>query len=261
MTKTVKYSIIVAIYGLATAYRKAVKMKKEKEVKQEEVKTEEVKKTTTAFYPDVKFNRKERNKTVMLSVLLIVLMGGMGLSIILGGKNGGGTMAFISGALTLVCLIFAVSMIPSAFKQYPVKNEPLVEVKPREIVINGTPVKINEIYQVRLTLTVDPVGKKEDNLKMLQSLADKEPPKNTTGNLDFAVKDPKSDKPKTLYTTIADSYEGLLAVFSAGVKHYDIVYTMKKQSIKSTYDLNSSLTADGTKLSELSKKERLKQLF
>ena len=78
MTKTAKYSIIVAIYGLATAYRKAVKMKKEKEVKQEEVKTEEVKKTTTAFYPDVKFNRKERNKTVMLSVLLIVLMGGMG---------------------------------------------------------------------------------------------------------------------------------------------------------------------------------------
>ena len=61
--------------------------------------TGEVKKATTAFYPDVAFNKKERKKTVMLSLLLIVLMGGMGLTIILGGiQNGGGSMSFISGA-------------------------------------------------------------------------------------------------------------------------------------------------------------------
>ena len=34
--------------------------------------TDEVKKATTAFYPDVAFNKKERKKTVMLSLLLIV---------------------------------------------------------------------------------------------------------------------------------------------------------------------------------------------
>ncbi len=225
--------------------------------------TGEVKKATTAFYPDVAFNKKERKKTVMLSLLLIVLMGGMGLTIILGGiQNGGGSMSFISGALTLVCLIFAISMIPNAFKQYPTKNKPLIEVKPREIVINGTAVKISDIYQMRLTLTVDATGKKDEILQTLEALASKEPPRHTTGNLDFAVKDVKPDKPKTLYTTVADSYEALIAVFSAGVKHYDIVYAAKKQSIKSTYDLmNSSVTVDGTKLSDLSKKERRKQLF
>lgn len=230
--------------------------------KTENPETEEVKKATTAFYPDIAFNKKERKKTVMLSSLLIVLMGGMGLTIILGGiQNGGGTMSFISGALTLICLIFAVSMIPNAFKQYPTKNKPLIEVKPREIVINGTAVKISDIYQMRLTLTVDATGKKDEIAKTLEALSSKEPPRHTTGNLDFAVKDVKPDKPKTLYTTISDSYEALIAVFSAGVKHYEIVYAAKKQSIKSTFNLNSAAMADGTKLSDLSKKERRKQLF
>ena len=251
MTNARKYSILCANL-----------QKKDTEMNNEEYKTEEQKKSATAFYPDVAFNKKERRKTITLAALLILLMGGFGATIIVGGlRNNGGTMSFISGALSLVCLVFAVSMIPSAFKQYPVKNVPLIEVKPKEIVVNGTPVKTSDIYQVRLTLTVDSVGKKEDNEKLLNSLIDKEPPRNTTGNLDFAVKDVKSNKSKTLYTTVTDSYEGLLAIFSAGVKHYEIVYSMKKQAVKSTYNLNSSVAADGTKLAELSKKERLKQLF
>ncbi len=231
------------------------------EVKNEAANADEEQKQSTKFYPDVIFNRKERSKTVIMASLLIVLMGGMGLTIILGGvKSSGGTMAFISGALTLVCLVFAVSMIPNAFKQYPVKNEPLIEIKPREITINGTPYKLSDVTEVRLTLTLDSVGKKEDDKKMLDAIAAKEPPKNTTANLDFAVKE-ANGKSKTLYTTIADGYEALVAVFSAGVKHYSIVYSCKKQAVKSTYDLNSSVTASGEKLSELSKKQRLKQLF
>ncbi len=230
------------------------------ETKIENGENAEVKKQATKFYPDIAFNRKERNKTVILSTLLILLMGGMGVTILLGNKEGG-TFSFISGVLTLVCLVFAISMIPSAFKQYPVKNEPLVEVKPREIVINGTTYKTSDVTEARLTFTVEPVGKKEDNQKMLDSLAAQEPPRKTTANLDFAVKDIKDGKTKTVYTTIADGYEALLAVYSAGVKHYSIVYSMKKLVAKSTYNLNSSVTADGTKLSDLSKKDRLKQLF
>ena len=233
---------------------------KEKENKQA-AETAEEKKQSTKFYPDIVFNRKERSKTVIMASLLIVLMGGMGVTIILGGvKNGGGTMAFISGALTIVCLVFAVSMIPSAFKQYPVKEVPLIEIKPREIVVNGTSLKQSDIIEVRVTYTLDPVGKKEENQKMLESLAPQQPPFNTTANVDFTVKD-QGEKTKTLYTTVANSYEALIALFSAGVKHYVIVYAMKKQAIKSTYDLNSAVTANGEKLSDLSKKQRLKQLF
>ena len=190
------------------------------EVKNEAANADEEQKQSTKFYPDVIFNRKERSKTVIMASLLIVLMGGMGLTIILGGiKSSGGTMAFISGALTLVCLVFAVSMIPNAFKQYPVNNEPLIEIKPREITINGTPYKLSDVTEVRLTLTLDSVGKKEDDKKMLDAIAAKEPPKNTTANLDFAVKE-ANGKSKTLYTTIADGYEALVAVFSAGVMRH-----------------------------------------
>ena len=143
-------------------------------------------------------------------------------------------MSFISGALTLVCLIFAISMIPNAFKQYPTKNKPLIEVKPREIVINGTAVKISDIYQMRLTLTVDATGKKDEILQTLEALASKEPPRHTTGNLDFAVKDVKPDKPKTLYTTVADSYEALIAVRPYEFQRYrrrnEIIRPLKKRT-------------------------------
>lgn len=233
-------------------------MKDEKKVNGEE--TVENSKQKTKFYPDIAYNRKERNKTVVLSMLLVLVMGGMGVTILLGYKEGG-TFSLISGILTLVCLIFAISMIPSAFKQYPVKNEPLIEINPREITINGVNYKISDVTEVRLTITVEPVGKKEDNQKLLDTIAAQEPPKNTTANLDFAVKDIKEGKVKTVYTTIADGYEALLAVYSAGIKHYSIVYSMKKLVANSTYDLNNSVVADGVKLSELSKKQRLKQLF
>lgn len=229
-----------------------------------QAKTENVEKTekqSTKFYPDIAFNRKERSKTVVMASILILLMGGMGVTILLGGmQNEGGSLSYISGAITLVCVIFAVCMIPSAFKQYPVKEIPLIEIKPRELIVNGTSIKPSDVIEVRLTYTVDAVGKKEDNQKMLESLADKEPPKNTTANVDFYVKEPNG-KTKTLYTTVANSYEAIIALFSSGIKHYSIVYAMKKQAIKSTYDLNSTQLQDGSKLSELSKKQRLKQLF
>lgn len=84
-----------------------------------------------------------------------------------------------------------------------------------------------------------------------------------TGNVDFAVKaiGKKGETTKTLFTTVADSYEALVALYQAGVKHYSIVYSLKKISKTSRYNLGEAVTEDGVKLSELSKKDRMKQLF
>ena len=78
--------------------------------------------------------------------------------------------------------------------------------------------------------------------------------------LKFVVPD-KKGKLTTVYTTVCDGYEALLALYKAGFKHYSIVYALKKLARKSTYSLGNTKTSDGEPLSELSNKERRKQLF
>ena len=228
------------------------------EVKQVE---KPVEKDSVCFYPDVEFNKRERRKTITLCAVLLFFLGGMGISIITASfNNTENPLGFVSGALLVTLLILVIAMMPSAFKQFPVKKVPLIELKPREITINGETYKQADVKEVRLTITLAPVGNKEENQKALDDMLDKEPPANTTANLDFAVPGAKG-KIKTLYTTIENGYEALTKLYQAGYKHYSIVYSMKKIAKKATYDLGQTKTEDGKTLASLSKKERLKQLF
>ncbi len=232
------------------------------EVKSEESKEEQ---QSVKIYPDVDFNKKERRKSLVYGALLLILMGGMGASIFIQGINNPetGTVGYLMGAIMLIFVVIFLSMIPSSFKQYPVDGKPIIEITPKAITINGETKKISEILEVRLTITLASVGNKEENEKYVDSLLDKEPEKHITGNVDFAVKTvgKKGETTKTLFTTVADSYEALVALYQAGVKHYSIVYSLKKIAKTSRYNLGETVTEGGIKLSELSKKDRMKQLF
>ncbi len=234
---------------------------KQETKKVEQVKEEQTEKKGICFYPDVEFNRKERKKTVVLAGVLIIFLLGMGISIVassLSQEDAG--MGMVSGLLMIVLFVFAISMIPSAFKQYPVKHEPIIEIKQRELIVNGETFKYADVKDARLTITLAPVGKKDENEKFLESMLGSEPPEHVTANLDFVVKD-KGNKTKTVYTTIADAYEALVALYQVGFKHYTIVYSLKKLAKKATFDIGSRVTEQGETLSSLSKKDRLKQLF
>ena len=224
--------------------------------------TEQKPRESAKFYPDVERNKKERLKAIVMSAILVFMLGGMGATLFIGGRiySENSTMTFIMGALLIVVLVFAISMIPGAFKQNPVKNEPIIEITPREITVNGEKRKIADVLEVRLTITLEPVGKKEENEKFISEIAKKEPEKHLTANVDVAVRD-KGDKSKTLYTTVKNAYEALIAFYNAGVKRYSIFYSMKKIVKKSTFDLGEAKREDGVKLSQISKKERKKQLF
>ena len=233
--------------------------KKEKVVPVEAEKPTEPK--SHSFYPDIEFNKRERRRSIVLSGILLFFLAGMGISIIATSiQNQSDPMGWISGLLLLILFVMVVAMIPGAFKQYPVKKEPIVIVKAKEVTVHGVTYRYQDIKEVRLTITLESVGNKVENEKFLDSILDKEPPKNITANLDFAVPG-KKGKIETVYTTIENAYEALLAIFQAGYKHYTIVYSLKKLAKKSTYNLNSSKTEDGKTLASLSKKERLKQLF
>lgn len=220
-----------------------------------------VEKAPVCFYPDVEFNRQERKKTIILCGVLLFFLCGMGISIIAAGlKDPDNLGGLIPGILMVALFVMIIAMMPSAFKQYPIKRVPLITVKPKEITINGETFKQSDVKEVRLTITLAPVGNKEENEKHLNSILDKEPMAGVTANLDFAVPGPKG-KVKTVYTTIENGYEALVTLYQAGYKHYSIVYSMKKLAKKATYDLGQTKTEDGKTLSSLSKKERLKQLF
>ena len=158
----------------------------------EEVKSEEVKEEqqSVKIYPDIDFNRKERRKSLIYGALLVILMGGMGASIFIQGLNNpeSSTVGYLMGAIMLIFVVIFLSMIPSSFKQYPVDGKPIIEITPKAITINGEAKKISDILEVRLTITLAPVGNKEENEKYVDSLLDKEPEKHMTGNVDFAVK-------------------------------------------------------------------------
>jgi hypothetical protein len=220
-----------------------------------------VEKEPVCFYPDVEFNRNERKKTVILCGVLFFFLCAMGISIIISAiQTPDNSSAWIPGILMIALFVMVVATMPSAFKQFPTKKVPLVTVKPREITVNGETFKLSDVKEVRLTITLAPVGNKEENEKYLNSILDKEPTAGVTANLDFVVPAPKG-KLKTVYTTIENGYEALLTLYQAGYKHYSIVYSMKKLAKKATYDLGQTKTEDGKTLSSLSKKERLKQLF
>lgn len=241
-------------------------MSKEKnKIAAEAVKEETTEKKTVKIYPDIAYNKAQRWKSLVYTLLLAVLMGGMGLTIFIQGLKtpDGNSLGYISGAVMLVFLVVIISTLPSTFKQYPVKGDPIIEFDSKEITINGEKKKLSEVLEMRLTITLEQVGNKEANEKYVDSILSAEPPKHVTGNLDFAVKHfgKKGESSKTLYTTVADSYEALVALFSAGVKHYSIVYSLKKISKVSTYNLGETTTEDGAKLSDLSKKDRMKQLY
>ena len=228
---------------------------------QEEKVEKPVEKGAVNFYPDVEFNKNERKKTIILCGVLLFFLCGMGISIIASAlQNPESSAGWIPGLLMVVLFVMVISMMPSAFKQFPVKRVPLITLRPKEITINGETFKQADVKEVRLTITLAPVGNKAENEKFLDSILDKEPEAGVTGNLDFAVPGPKG-KIKTVYTTIENGYEALLALYQAGYKHYSIVYSMKKLAKRSTYDLGQTKTEDGKTLSSLSKKERLKQLF
>ena len=220
-----------------------------------------IEKKEVHFYPDIEFNKKERRRAILLSSFLLLFLGGMGVAIIVAGfQNPDEPMGWISGVLMLVLFVITLSTIPSAFKQYPVKPDPIITLKQKEITIMGETFKQSDVLEVRLTITLESVGNKQENEKFLDSILGEEPPKNVTANLDFAVPD-KKDKTKTVYTTIANGYEALVALYQAGYKHYSIVYSLKKLAKVSTYNLGKTKTEDGKELATLSKKERLKQLF
>ena len=128
--------------------------------------------------------------------------------------------------------------------------------------MQGKTYRTQDIDLVAVTVMLAPVSKLNDeNKKYAEDLAKKYPEEPMLGNVDIRLKKGLAQKGQdVIYTTCADCLGACSALVGAGVKHYQIVFNLKKLNVPAEF----SITKVETKkqgLGEISEKERRKQLI
>ncbi len=206
------------------------------------------------FFPDVTYNKKKLTNYFVLLTIGILLIGGLAAVFFIMKQQ---TIGF----LILVFLVIALSTIPSALSNYPLKRKPLIEVNGSRVKLYGKEeFKASEILAVSVCIEVPAIKKtKEENKAFLMEVAKTKPTEKVLGTCDILVKDAKG-KDETKYNIVDDAIGALDALLIAGVKKYRIVYCMKKMTCPAGYTMKSTPNKD-QEYAELSEKDRMMQLI
>lgn len=209
------------------------------------------------FYADIEYNRANRRK---FFVMMILLMASLGLVV--------GLMVAINQLIFAITfgLLFVITLalIPSALKSHPVKaEEPVLTVAGKEIFIQGKTYSVKDIDFVSITVMLFPVSKLNDeNKEYAESMAKKYPEEKMLGNVDIRLKKGVAKKGQdVLYTTCEDCLGACTALVNAGVKHYGIVFNLKKINVPAGFSITKVETQKQQSLTSISEKERRKQLI
>ena len=209
------------------------------------------------FYPNIAYNRAQRTKFFMLTMMLVVCMGlVIGLMVAIDQMM----FAILFGAF----LIMVFALIPSALKNNPIKpGIPQIVVKGKEVTVQGKTYAGKDIEKVVVTITLSPVSKlASENKEFLKQTAQTYPEEPFLGTVDVYYKKTLHLKrtEEVVYNTVDDCIGALTAMVSAGVKHYKILFTLKKFTEVATFNLKKEDIKEA-RLSDVSQKDRLKQLM
>ena len=208
------------------------------------------------FYPNLQFNRANRKKFFTLLILLVACMG-LVIGLMVSIKQ---PMFAITFAMILLIVLF---LIPSAIKAHPVKaGVPLITVRGREIEVQGTTYHAQDIEHLAVTVLLNPVSKLDsENREYVKQMASKHPEEIMTGNVDISIKKSLAKKGQTtIYTTVEDCLGACSAILGAGVKHYTVVFNLKKINEKAQFNIAKTEVKKPT-LADVSEKDRRKQLI
>lgn len=209
------------------------------------------------YYPNVEYNRSKRNKFFVLMALLIVCMG-----LVVGAMVYTEQIMFAIFFIVIIVLMF--SLIPSVLRNHPVKADvPELIVDNKDIIAQGKTLRAADIERVLVNVNVAPISKIDsENKEYLKDLAKAFPEEPVFGNVDIELKPGlKAKKGETIFLTIDDCMDALVSLVSAGVKHYVIGYSLKKHYEKAQFSITKNEMKKQPALSDLSAKERLKQLL
>ncbi len=206
------------------------------------------------FYPNIEYNKSKKRSGLILSILLFVLMAGPASVFV-------ATKQYEFASFFGIFLIFPIFLIPTIIKNYPTKYEPVVIIKDREIFIDKTTVKFKDVNLITVTIEL-PASKLDSENDALLEKVKKEKPENVYfGNLDVIVKD-ANGKSKILYSHIENVIDALETLLSSGLKHYKIIYNIKRKSVTCEYDIRKQFALEKEQsLQSTSAKNRRKQLL
>ena len=209
------------------------------------------------FYPNIAYNKSQRAKFFTMTILLVLCMGMViGLMVAIEQIM----FAILFGSL----LIMVFTLVPSALKNNPIKPDvPQIVVSGKEITVHGKTHTSKDIEKVVVTITLSPVSKlASENKEFLLQTAKTYPEEPFLGTVDVYYKKSlhlkKSEE--IAYTTVDDCIGALTAMVNAGVKHYKILFSLKKLTATATFSLKKEETGK-PKLTDVSQKDRLKQLI
>ncbi len=209
------------------------------------------------FYPNIAYNKAQRTKFFTLTMMLVVCMG-----LVVGLMVAIEQMVFALMFGMLIIMVFA--LIPSALKNNPIKpNVPQIVVKGKEVTVQGKTRAGKDIEKVIVTITLSPVSKlASENKEFLKQVAQTYPEEPFLGTVDVYYKKSLHLKrsEEVVYNTVDDCIGALTAMLSAGVKHYKILFSLKKFTEPATFSLKKEEVKEA-RLSDVSQKDRLKQLI
>ena len=206
------------------------------------------------YYPNIEYNKSKRRTGLILSVLLFVLMAGP-TSVFVATKQ------FEFALFFGIFIIFPIFLVPMIIKNYPLKNEPQVIIKDKEVFIDKVNAKFKDITLIRVTIELPASKLDSENVATLEKFKTEKPENVHYGNLDIVWKDAKG-KSRVLYSHIDQVIDALETLLSLGLKHYEITYNIKRKSVKCEYDIRKQFAIEKEKsLQSTSLKNRKKQLL
>ncbi|MBR6736849.1 MAG: hypothetical protein IKL82_00585 [Clostridia bacterium] len=206
------------------------------------------------YYANKEYNRKKRTSALTMSILLIFLTVGMA-TVFIASKD------YMFASVFGICALMPIFTIPATFKSYPVHSKPLVTITDKDVTVFSKTVKFSDIKTVKVIIELPSSKLDSENKKLLEDMKSVKPENIYYGNFDVVYTKPDG-KVETLYSHVDFVVDALETLVEMGFKNYVLSYSVKKQSVVSTYDFRGEmLKRKQEEQIKTSKKQKIKQLI
>ena len=206
------------------------------------------------YFANLEYNRLKRRKALTLSIIAFLLFSGTASVFFASGSP-------IIGAMFLLGLIVPITALPSAFKNHPIKNEPIVTFDNDLVIFKNKTLNVKEISSIKVTIDVPSYEVSKLDFNTIEEIKNRKPEDKHFGCFDVFYKNEKNQT-SVIYTNIDGVIGALETALGLGVKKYAIFFAVKNNSIKSNYDMISLVKQKKQEeFSKTSKQTKTRQLI
>ncbi|MBR2969050.1 MAG: hypothetical protein IKC36_04330 [Clostridia bacterium] len=207
---------------------------------------------STKFYPNREYNQKRRNKYFTLLAIFTFLILLMDVWFVADKLYWGLSMNLI--------IVFFIALIPKTLKENPVDSKPVLEIEKDKVCVMGKDIARSEMRWVKAIVYVGRVGNALDNRKFLEECAAGKPTLEMLGSMEVCYTG-KDGKPVCEYAVCENIVEALMAILEHGKIEYRLGYSLGKDYLVSTYNVNDYMAELKSEKTDVKEKSKFKQLI